>query len=431
VAQRRKSAFDISYVTITYRSVFMGALGVLALAALVMFFAFPDTSNRVVLTTQASVGKLLAKVGISGSASANPNTEPGPQQAHFTNIDGVVRVKKARTNTWLVADYSLALERDDVVQTSSEGIARIAFSDGTNYTVKPGGLIVIQENSLNASQQTRVAVQVNSGVVDMATANTMARGSESAVIVAGATGKIDPESQVTASADPRSDQNEILLRRGSGQIVRGSESVKLASSEKVTFKGDDTRPMQKSKEIAPPILIEPPNLRPVYTPPGTKGVNFSWSEVEGAHSYRIKIARTPYFAQPVVINKLTNFSQVLVSDLQEGQYFWKVQSVDENGKESADSETYRFSVVPRAQDKAEILLELDNFRQMGHVIEVRGRTEPSARVMVNGQEVALINADGTFHHFTNQLPTGENFITITAQNAEGRASTKTKMVDIK
>jgi hypothetical protein len=65
------------------------------------------------------------------------------------------------------------------------------------------------------------------------------------------------------------------------------------------------------------------------------------------------------------------------------------------------------------------------------VIEVRGRTEPSARVMVNGQEVALINADGTFHHFTNQLPTGENFITITAQNAEGRASTKTKMVDIK
>jgi len=429
VQQRRKSVLQISYVTITYRSVFMGALGVLALAALVMFFAFPDTSNRVVLSSQANIGKFLNKLGVSSSSSANQNIEPGPQQAHFTNIDGVVRVKKARTNTWLTADYSLALERDDVVQTSAEGIARISFSDGTSYTVKPGGLIVIQENSLNASQQTRVAVQVSSGVVDMTTTSGMTKGSQSEVIVGTATGKIDAESQVTASADPRSDQNEILLRRGSGQIVRGNETVKLASSEKVMFSADDTRPMAKSKEIAPPILIEPQNLRPVYTPPGTKGVSFAWSEVEGAHSYRIKISRTA-FLTPLLFNKLTNFSQVMVSDLQEGQYYWEVQSVDETGKESAESERYRFTVIAKAQDKAEILLELDHFRQMGHVIEVRGRTEPSARVMVNGQEVALINSDGTFHHFTNQLPTGENFITITAQNAKGGVSTKTERVVI-
>jgi len=41
VAQRRKSAFQISYVTITYRSVLMGMLGVLLLSGVVMYFAFP------------------------------------------------------------------------------------------------------------------------------------------------------------------------------------------------------------------------------------------------------------------------------------------------------------------------------------------------------------------------------------------------------
>jgi hypothetical protein len=44
VAQRRKSAFQISYVTITYRSVLMGTLAVISVAAIVMYFTFPDTT---------------------------------------------------------------------------------------------------------------------------------------------------------------------------------------------------------------------------------------------------------------------------------------------------------------------------------------------------------------------------------------------------
>ncbi len=431
MAQKRKSAFQISYVTITYRSVFMGALSVLALAAVVMYFAFPDTSNHLILASQLSFSKLLAKLGVAGSASASPNTEPGPRQAHFTNIDGVVRVKKASTNTWITADYSLALEPNDVVQTSPEGMAKVAFTDGTSYTVKPGGLIVIQENTINAAKQSRVAVQVKAGTVDMATATNMEVGSKSEVIVAGATARIGPESSATTMADPRNDQNEILLKKGTGEVVRGNESVKLVDNEKVTFAADDTRHMVKSKEIGPPILIDPPNLRPVFVPPGSKGVNFSWSEVEGAKRYRIKIARTSYFAPPLELDKEVKFSQVMVSGLAEGPFYWQVQSIDESGKLSAESERNRFLVIPKAQDKAEILLELEHFRQMGHVIEVRGRTEPNARVMVNGQEVAIINSDGTFHHFTNQLPTGENFITITAQNAKGGVNSKTERVEIR
>ena len=159
-------------------------------------------------------------------------------------------------------------------------------------------------------------------------------------------------------------------------------------------------------------------------------MSFSWSEVEGAKRYRIKIARTTYFAPPLELDREVKFSQVTVSGLAEGPFYWQVQSIDENGKLSAESERNRFVVIAKAQDKAEILLELEPFRQMGHVFEVRGRTEPNARVMVNGQEVAIINSDGTFHHFTNPLPTGENFITITAQNSKGQAHTETKNVTI-
>ena len=99
VVQKRQTGFQISYVTITYRSVALVVLALTALVALVMYFVYPDTSNRVISSGEVSLGKFLARVGLGGGTSPGP--EPGPQQAHFINIDGTVRVKKASTNTWV------------------------------------------------------------------------------------------------------------------------------------------------------------------------------------------------------------------------------------------------------------------------------------------------------------------------------------------
>src|SRR6476620_10364936 len=163
----------------------MGMLAIMLLAFIVMYFAFPDTANKLVLSGQIGLGKLLNKVGIGGGDNGSA-PDPGPQQAHFTNIDGNVRVRKGSTNTWVVADYSLALERGDVVQTSPEGLAKVVFTDGTNYTVKPGSLITIQENSVNSAQQTKVAVQVTTGKVDLNT-SSLNSGAKAQVSVGGAT----------------------------------------------------------------------------------------------------------------------------------------------------------------------------------------------------------------------------------------------------
>jgi len=120
---------------------------------------------------------------------------------------------------------------------------------------------------------------------------------------------------------------------------------------------------------------------------------------------------------------------VKVTGLPEGPYYWLVQSVDERGRESLESEKNKFTIVPRGTD-ANLALELNPMVQHGHVIEISGKTDPAARVMVNSQEVPLIQNDGTFHYFTSPLPNGENLITITAQNAKGGVATQTKKVVI-
>jgi hypothetical protein len=106
------------------------------------------------------------------------------------------------------------------------------------------------------------------------------------------------------------------------------------------------------------------------------------------------------------------------------------QTVGPDGKQSVESEKNRFTIIAKAKQEASIALELRPLVQHGHVIEVLGKTEPAARVMVNGQEVPIVAADGSFHYFTPPLPNGESLITVTAQNTHGGVNTQQKRVVI-
>lgn len=119
-----------------------------------------------------------------------------------------------------------------------------------------------------------------------------------------------------------------------------------------------------------------------------------------------------------------------VTGLAPGAYYWEVQAVDEDGKQSVESEKNRFTIVPKSSSKVAIVLDLKEFDQHGRVIEVVGSTEAGARVMVNGQEVPVVAGDGSFHYFTPPLPPGENVITVTAQNSKGGVNTKQHTVVI-
>src|SRR5207302_6352273 len=172
------------------------------------------------------------------------------KQARFTALDGTVKVKKSSSNTWITADYNIPLEKGDVIQTGSEGMAKIVFNDGTNYTVKQDSLIVIEENSANAHQQTNVAVSVNTGTVDLAT-GTYAQGSRSQVILDGATATLAPESAARVSKDSKAQHDELLITKGSGVVQRDGQTLQLAGWEKASFK-PHSGSLEKVKEIGPP-----------------------------------------------------------------------------------------------------------------------------------------------------------------------------------
>jgi len=425
-SQTRKPGYHIAWKTVTYRSVALLILAGAAIFFIAIRLTFPQFTENSIKAASGVADKALERVaGMAPKAGSGLITA---QQAHFTALDGTVRVKKGNDNSWVAADYNIPLDKGDVVQTGSEGMAKVVFNDGTSYTVKQDSLIVIEENSANDQQQTNVAVAVSTGTVDLSTA-TYSQGSKSQVIVAGATASLAPESAAQVHNDPKQDQHEILMKKGAGEVTRNGETVQLANWEKVSFQAAQTH-MDKEKGTGPPTPISPANMAPIFTAgESTKDVEFSWTPMANAVAYRLRISRNPYFSSTLV-DKKVNTADVSVSGLGEGAYYWVVQSYEASGKESVESEKNRFTIIPKGKQTEAIDLELDPFIQHGHVIEVTGKTQIGARVMVNGREVPMVSTDGTFHYFTPPLATGEAVITVTAQTAQGGVNTQQKKIII-
>jgi hypothetical protein len=428
VSNKLKPEVYVAWKTVTYRSVIMALLGAALIFGAVMHVAFPKFTDASVRAAGQLSTSLLEKVAgltppLKGASAAVA------QQAHFTALDGTIRVRKGNGNSWINADYNVPLEKGDVVQTGAEGMAKIVFNDGTNYTVKQDSLIVIQENSANDQQQTNVSVAVTTGTVDLTTA-TYVQGSTSQVIVAGAKASLAPDSSAMVHNNPKEDQHEILVRKGSGEIERNGEVVHLSNWEKVSFQSG-SKSMERATEIGPPTPITPGNMMPLFMNTGEKAkeVEFAWTPMANAAGYRLRISHNPYFSS-LLLDRKVETPSVVVTGLPTGAYYWSIQSFDAAGKESVESEKNRFTIIVKAEEKIEMSLDLDPFIQHGHVIEVTGKTEAGARVMVNGREVPLVGDDGGFHYFTPPLPNGENLITVTAQNSKGGVNTRQEKVVI-
>jgi hypothetical protein len=189
--------------------------------------------------------------------------------------------------------------------------------------------------------------------------------------------------------------------------------------------------MERASEMGPPTPISPGNMMPVFvnTAEKLKQVEFTWTPMPNAAGYRLRISATPYFSS-LMLDRKVDTASVVVTGLPLGAYYWSIQSYDSSGRESVESEKNRFTLIAKSKEHIELALELDPFVQHGHVIEVRGKTEAGARVMVNGMEVPLVGDDGTFHYFTPPLPNGESTVTVTAQNSKGGVNTRQEKVVI-
>jgi hypothetical protein len=401
---------EVYWHSVTYRTVIIYIAFLFAIALGVTYVIAPG----------AIVG-LFERVDhvFNGSGDAPAAVNPG--QIRFVNLDGDVQIKKVNSVRWEQADYRTTLEKGDLIQTSDNGAARIAFPDGTNYTVKGATLVTVEENSVDRNHATKVGVQVSTGAVDLTTGTWTSPSSKAVISFNDAHASVEQNSRATVHTDAARNEGEITVSAGSAEVRQGDQQVHLDTWQRAQVARGTA--IQKSNVLAPPDLVAPINFSPLIFPePKEAAIHFEWKPAAEAASYVLRVSSTSTFNKVAVERKVTA-TGADITGIDTGDYFWNVTAIDSNKHESEPSNTYKFTVVSQGKGQ-EMALEVEQTVLHGSVVEVIGRTEPGAALIINGQAVADITADGKFRFFTDQLARGSQTILITGQNRRGGTATK-------
>src|SRR5580704_6328749 len=410
------SRVEVYWHTVTYKTMAIYALLIIGVILGAVYFAFPDLSAKLVKRLDAAVSS--HDTGVATITA---------RQARFVNLDGKVQVKKVNSVEWQNADYQITLDKGDLIQTDFEGVARIAFADGTNYTVKADTLVTVEENIVERDRATQVGVHISSGQVDLTTGTWQVAGSKAEVSFENAVASLRENTRAAVRSNPTTKQQEITVSSGSAVLDRGNEHLDIGQWERVTFPTGG--PTTRSQVLAPPALDAPLNLQPItVVDPKHDPVHFSWKAVATAKMYDFQASTTAMFNH-VVMERKTAATGVDISDLDSGDYFWRVRAIDAMNNVSDASDSFRFTLVTQGKEQ-EMMLEVDDTELQGNVVEVIGRTEPGAALIINGEEVADIKHDGHFRYFTEPIARGSHTIVITGQNRRGGTAIKRVQVVI-
>ena len=412
--RQKLNRVEVYWTAVTYKTVIVYILLALALAIGIIYFMNPALVDKV-------IGKIEQKFA-GGEGDAGPLI---PGQPRFVSANGTVQVKKVNSVTWTAAEPGVSLDKGDLIRTGSDGLARISFPDGTTYTVKADTFVTVEENSEAKDKSTNVAVHISSGAVDLTTPTWDSPRSTAGVSFADARASMKENSRAAVHSDAKGSTGDITLMAGSADVKTPNETVSLNKYERASVAPGTG--IVKTNVLAPPDLVAPLNMQPlIESDPKQAKISFEWKPVPGAVDYVLKISSTASF-NSVAKELHSTATSAEVTGIDAGEYFWNVMAIGPGKKESEPSDTYKFTLV--AQGKTtEMLLVVDDTVLHGNIVEIIGHTEPSAALIINGNNVAGIKPDGHFAYFTEALSKGSHTIVITGQNRRG--GTATKRVDI-
>ncbi|HTW22237.1 MAG TPA: FecR domain-containing protein [Candidatus Baltobacteraceae bacterium] len=414
-ARPKITRVEVYWHTVKYRTVILLVLTVLAIIGASCYLIFPEFSAK----TLQRISDAVAPRDNGGAAAA-------ARQARFVNLDGKVQIKKVNSLQWVNADYQITLDKGDEIETGSDGVARVSFADGTEYTVKGDTFVTVEENTVAQDHATQVAVHLNTGQVDLNTGTWPVPGSKAEVSFQDAVADAQANSRLNVRSDPTTNEQQVTVDAGSAELNRGSEHVDIGQYERASFTGGGGA-ITKTQVLAPPQLTEPLNLQPIIVAdPQHDPVHFAWNPSATAKEYDLQASTTTSFAH-IVIERRTAATSVDIPGFEPGDYFWRVRAIDDKNNISDPSDSYKFTLVAQGKEQ-EMVLDVDGTELQGNVVEVIGRTEPGAALIINGEEVADIQSDGHFRYFTPPMARGSHTIVITGQNRRG--GTAIKRVDV-
>lgn len=348
----------------------------------------------------------------------------GTSQAQFVSLQGDVELRRGSGGDWEEARSRVQLQAGDTVRTAENGSAVVMFQDGTLYTVQPNTQLVVSPRSGGAGGGPEQAIEMQYGWVNLSTSQSTG----SNVKTPGAVARVKESSEAYVAVDKGTSQGRFGAYRGGMELSsNGGMTRQVAALQQVVQTGD-----LLSEPKAMPGKPEP--VEPVddllLDLDATKKLVLAWQPVPGASHYALQVSRNHLFVDNVIDAGNRTKTRATLGLRGEGSFQWRVAAFGVDGLQGPWSEPRKFRVASAArtaggekQDAAPPELDLGDIKTYGSISMVNGRTEPGARVEVNGEQVTL-GADGSFTKTVQLNKEGWNIIEVRARNAWGNETVR-------
>jgi hypothetical protein len=379
-----------------------------------------------------ALGLVLAAAGGAGYYYYSRNAPPPPPPAetvitqptaHFSGIEGTVKVKPVGRFEWETADSTMALKKSDIVRTGPGSAAEIRFFDGTVVAVGADSLIMIEASSSDpASRKAKVGWRVSNGSVEFQVPPRGGAGGEAEISTPTVTARTDSNASGAISVQP-SGESDVRVYGGKVEAkTKSGDTIQLTENEGVKIdQSGKAGPELKLPGV--PALLAPANQSEVAYPDPTRAITLlAWKPVTEAVSYQVLLDYSPYFNRPLVDRGGIRESSVEVRGLDTGKYYWRVAAVDKDGVTGRFSDFSRFTVArptgAAVGSGPPPPLTIDTMDVRANILQIKGRTEPGATVTVNGQRVD-VQGDGSFNEFIQLAKLGRQIVVVKAVGING------------
>lgn len=390
--------------------------------------------SRLMVTLLVAAGLLVGGyLLLRGPGATTPSSDDAPKDvaALFESVQGNVKTRGVGGLEWKTANARTALRKSDLVRTYPSSSAEIKFFDETRVTVRPDSLITIEETSRDPnSTSSKVAWKVTSGEINYETAQ---KGP-------GSTEAVTPTFRLALESNSAG-----TMRVGEGGLtavaqLAGAASLETKTGEKIRLSANEgIRVDASGKAGAKQILPNAPSAEL----PGASGlltlaegapVVLSWSPSSGASAYRLVVEGRNKDTGPqgVVLDRDgIKETSAAVPAITEGDYSFRVAGLTKDGVQGKFSNPVSFKVARTAPVRPEALapaplLVIQSFEARDNVLRLAGKTEPGARLTVNGDPVN-VQPDGSFSEFvTLARKQGEQRVVIRSTSRSGGIAEETR-----
>ncbi len=367
---------------------------------------------------QATLAEAKARTALAKAK----DTQTRSVEAWLATKVGTVQNRPPDTLHWQDTALDQKFVERERVRTLADSHCTIKFSDQSQIMLDEHALVAIgsmEKNVLRSSYNNTVSMIEGDIAVHLASLN---QNKQFTINLPDITTDVRSRSFVAS----RDKKNVTRIANYDGEI-----DVKARGSQVTVKKNQGTKILPGAKPSMPKELLPPP---PVLTPKAEQKfyaslLGIRWKAIPAAQGYHLEISRS------------ANFNELLVSERMAGQsfewqvpssgvYFFRIQTIDQDGCLGTYSEPIQFVVDLDNQPPFLVLHYPEKDLVIAdQEIEVHGEVEKTALLRINGQEVHA-DAAGQFRH---KLSLAGKSLVITAEAVDkaGNFSTVERTVRLK